>query len=267
MRAARARARPTWPPIWIGCPTRRADRDPRLVALLAARQHRRGRSPARRRPAQQPGAARQRCASRSNGSTPPASRRRRRDAAGGPARQPGAHGAPDRGPPQDGARHAARDRRAARATATARSCDDGERATWERTLRRQVLTLWQTAMLRLSRLRVRDEINEALGYYELSLLEQVPALHRALADELARRWPDRHARRAARPAHGLVDRGRPRRQSVRHRRRAAVRDRAPGKRRARPSPRSARSPDDRAVDVHPSGRAQRGAARARGGIG
>ena len=68
---------------------------------------------------------------------------------------------------------------------------DGERETWERTLRRQVLTLWQTAMLRLSRLRVRDEINEALGYYELSLLEQVPALHRALADELARRWPDR----------------------------------------------------------------------------
>jgi phosphoenolpyruvate carboxylase len=69
--------------------------------------------------------------------------------------------------------------------------DDGERAAWERALHRQVLTLWQTAMVRLSRLRVRDEVNEALGYYELSLLEQVPALHRALADALAVRWPGR----------------------------------------------------------------------------
>ena len=31
-----------------------------------------------------------------------------------------------------------------------------------------MLTLWQTAMLRLSRLRVRDEINEALRYYRPS---------------------------------------------------------------------------------------------------
>lgn len=44
----------------------------------------------------------------------------------------------------------------------------------------RILTLWQTALLRLSKLRVRDEINEALRYYEASLFETVPALMSAL---------------------------------------------------------------------------------------
>ena len=39
-----------------------------------------------------------------------------------------------------------------------------------------VLTLWQTAILRLSKLRVQDEINEALRYYEASLFETIPRL-------------------------------------------------------------------------------------------
>jgi phosphoenolpyruvate carboxylase len=65
-----------------------------------------------------------------------------------------------------------------------------DRSRWELELRRLALRLWQTAMVRLSRLRVRDEINEALAYYELSLFDQLPALHRALVDELVRRWPD-----------------------------------------------------------------------------
>ena len=39
-----------------------------------------------------------------------------------------------------------------------------------------IITLWQTALLRLSKLRVRDEINEALRYYDASLFETVPAL-------------------------------------------------------------------------------------------
>jgi phosphoenolpyruvate carboxylase len=49
-----------------------------------------------------------------------------------------------------------------------------------------VLTLWQTALLRLSKLRVGDEINEALRYYESSLFQTVPALSRdraALAEQ------------------------------------------------------------------------------------
>jgi phosphoenolpyruvate carboxylase len=43
-------------------------------------------------------------------------------------------------------------------------------------LRRQVLTLWQTAEVRLSKLRVVDEINEALGYYRSSIFATLPAL-------------------------------------------------------------------------------------------
>ena len=47
-----------------------------------------------------------------------------------------------------------------------------------------VLLLWQTALLRLSKLRVRDEINEAIRYYGASLFEVVPALTRDLATAL-----------------------------------------------------------------------------------
>ncbi|NND74202.1 MAG: phosphoenolpyruvate carboxylase [Ilumatobacter sp.] len=47
-------------------------------------------------------------------------------------------------------------------------------------LRLRILTLWQTAILRLSKLRVRDEINEALRYYPASLFETIPALSRDL---------------------------------------------------------------------------------------
>jgi phosphoenolpyruvate carboxylase len=54
-------------------------------------------------------------------------------------------------------------------------------------LRLQVLTLWQTAILRLSKLRVRDEVDEALRYYEASLFEAVPKLQREVIDEYARR--------------------------------------------------------------------------------
>lgn len=39
-----------------------------------------------------------------------------------------------------------------------------------------VMRLWQTAVLRLSKLRVVDEINEALRYYRASLFEAIPAL-------------------------------------------------------------------------------------------
>ncbi len=44
-----------------------------------------------------------------------------------------------------------------------------------------VLLLWQTALLRLSKLRVRDEINEAIRYYDTSLFEVIPSLTRDLA--------------------------------------------------------------------------------------
>jgi phosphoenolpyruvate carboxylase len=61
---------------------------------------------------------------------------------------------------------------------------------WSAQLWRSVLTLWQTALLRLSRLRLQDEIDEALRYYELSLFEVIPAINSELRKALDERWPD-----------------------------------------------------------------------------
>ena len=47
-----------------------------------------------------------------------------------------------------------------------------EEAEWSDELWRQIVTLWQTAMLRLTKLRLRDEVNDAMRYFELSLLSQ-----------------------------------------------------------------------------------------------
>ncbi|MGY1820534.1 phosphoenolpyruvate carboxylase [Geodermatophilus sp. SYSU D00079] len=72
-----------------------------------------------------------------------------------------------------------------------------EDAEWSAQLERAVLTLWQTALLRLSRLRLADEIDEALRYYELSLFQVVPAINAELRRALTERWP--HAGLLARP--------------------------------------------------------------------
>jgi len=48
-------------------------------------------------------------------------------------------------------------------------------------LYRQVLTLWQTAMLRLSKLRVHDEIENGLAYYRYTFLAEFPRLYEELA--------------------------------------------------------------------------------------
>ncbi len=55
---------------------------------------------------------------------------------------------------------------------------------WEASLRRQVLTLWQTAMLRLSRLRVVDEVDNALAFYRSTFLGEVPRLYAEVAAAL-----------------------------------------------------------------------------------
>src|SRR3954462_7855989 len=65
--------------------------------------------------------------------------------------------------------------------------DDAE---WSAELWRAVLTLWQTALLRLSRLRLEDEIDEALRYYELSLFDVMSAINAELRTALNERWPD-----------------------------------------------------------------------------
>ena len=55
-----------------------------------------------------------------------------------------------------------------------------EQADWNDELWRQIVTLWQTAMLRLSKLRLGDEVNDAMRYFDLSLLSQVPKLNAAV---------------------------------------------------------------------------------------
>jgi len=55
---------------------------------------------------------------------------------------------------------------------------EDEGAEWDRELYRTVLRLWETAMVRLARLRVRDEIENALGYYPGTFLAEIPRLHR-----------------------------------------------------------------------------------------
>ncbi|MFM2069845.1 MAG: Phosphoenolpyruvate carboxylase, Carbon dioxide fixing enzyme [Actinomycetota bacterium] len=64
--------------------------------------------------------------------------------------------------------------------------DAVEAVVWEHDLRLQVLTLWQTALLRLSKLRVRDEIAETLRYYDLTLFDELPALQRSVRERVDR---------------------------------------------------------------------------------
>jgi phosphoenolpyruvate carboxylase len=58
----------------------------------------------------------------------------------------------------------------------------------DRELRLRVLTVWQTAVLRMSKLRVADEINEALRYYRTSLFAVIPELTGDLEARVAERF-------------------------------------------------------------------------------
>jgi phosphoenolpyruvate carboxylase len=51
-------------------------------------------------------------------------------------------------------------------------------------LRRTVLTLWQTRILRWVRLSVLDEVNNALSYYDATFLSELPRLINAIEDGL-----------------------------------------------------------------------------------
>ena len=83
--------------------------------------------------------------------------------------------------------------------------DDPDRAATDEQLELAVLTLWETAEVRLSRLRVVDEINEALRYYPASLFEVVAA-DRADGRAARRRAMGHHGRRQPGHPHGFVDR-------------------------------------------------------------
>lgn len=57
-------------------------------------------------------------------------------------------------------------------------------------LRRQILTLWQTAIIRLSRLQITDEIAAGLRYYPASFFEVLPKVNAEVREALRARWPD-----------------------------------------------------------------------------
>jgi phosphoenolpyruvate carboxylase len=60
-----------------------------------------------------------------------------------------------------------------------------ELATNRESLRRAVLTLWQTSILRDTRLAVIDEVANGLAYYEQTFLRELPRFYATLEDELS----------------------------------------------------------------------------------
>ncbi len=59
-----------------------------------------------------------------------------------------------------------------------------ELAASDEQLRRAVLTLWQTNLLRRTKLTVLDEVANGLSFYDYTFLHEVPRLHCALEDRL-----------------------------------------------------------------------------------
>ncbi|RJG05649.1 phosphoenolpyruvate carboxylase [Noviherbaspirillum cavernae] len=57
-----------------------------------------------------------------------------------------------------------------------------------------VATLWQTRMLRYSKLTVADEIENALSYYRITFLRELPGLYDDIESEIATQFPQRHDR-------------------------------------------------------------------------
>ena len=55
-------------------------------------------------------------------------------------------------------------------------------------LQARVATLWQTRMLRYSKLTVADEIDNALSYYRITFLREVPGLYDDIEEEIAARY-------------------------------------------------------------------------------
>ncbi len=56
-------------------------------------------------------------------------------------------------------------------------------------LRRAVLTLWQTRMLRPTRLSVIDEVSNGVSYFESTFLSELPRLYASLEDRLSKADP------------------------------------------------------------------------------
>ena len=65
-----------------------------------------------------------------------------------------------------------------------------EQASNDESLRRAVLRMWHTRMLRPNRLAVVDEIKNGISYYEDTFFAELPRLYAQMQDLLASRFPD-----------------------------------------------------------------------------
>ena len=63
-----------------------------------------------------------------------------------------------------------------------------EGAASDEILRRAVLTLWQTSLLRRAKLDVIDEVANGLAHYDYTFLRELPRLYAGLEDHLAAEW-------------------------------------------------------------------------------
>jgi phosphoenolpyruvate carboxylase len=60
-----------------------------------------------------------------------------------------------------------------------------------------IATLWQTRMLRYSKLTVADEIENALSYHRITFLRELPGLYGDIEEEIAVRFPQKQGRGAS----------------------------------------------------------------------
>ena len=132
-----------------------------------------------------------------------------------------------------------------------------ERAANMQLLHARIATLWQTRMLRYSKLTVADEIDNALSYYRITFLRELPGLYDDIEEELAAHYAGRSGRAEGRlvRADGQLDRRRPRRQPERQRRHHAAGAGAPRHHHPRLLPRRSARAGRRAVDFDADGRA------------
>jgi len=74
-----------------------------------------------------------------------------------------------------------------------------ERDAQDESLRRVMLRLWQTRMLRWTKLSVMDEVTNALSFYDTTFLHELPRLYNAMEDHLGSSVPGWPARRELPP--------------------------------------------------------------------
>jgi phosphoenolpyruvate carboxylase len=68
-------------------------------------------------------------------------------------------------------------------------------------LHARIATLWQTRMLRYSKLTVADEIDNALSYYRITFLRELPGLYDDIDEEVARHFPAKAAETSTTPTY------------------------------------------------------------------